>query len=174
MANELLDLIDENDKVIGEVWKNAAHKDPKLIHREVSVILYDEENKILFQKRSNKKKINPSIWTESCSGHVPKGMKPEDAAHIELQEELGFNTKLKYFGTTIAHLPNETHFTYWYVGKYPGKKIKLQKEEVDKAEFLSRSQLEELVKSGERYGPIKYGGYSEDMVEKFWEQIEPK
>lgn len=167
MGDELLDLVDDKDFIIGEVWKSKAHEDPKLIHREIAVIIYDDQGRVLFQKRSSSKKVNPGIWTESCAGHVPKGMKPEDAAHMELKEELGFDTKLKYFGKTLAHLPNETHFTYWFVGKYENERISIQKEEVDKVEFLSQEQLKSLVESGEKYGPTTFGGHSEDMIEKF-------
>ena len=52
---EVLDLVDENDVVIGTVNRQKANKDPKLIHREVAVILIsklvDEKT-----KRSTKKK----------------------------------------------------------------------------------------------------------------------
>ena len=174
MSDELLDLVDEKDQVVGEVWKSKAHKNPSLLHREVAVIIFDGKNRILFQKRSNNKKINPSIWAESCAGHVPKGMKPLNAAHMELQEELGFDTVLKYYSKTLAHLPNETHFTYWFIGKYPNKEIKSQREEVDQVKFLSQTQLKRLVKSGEKYGPTTYGGHPEDMVEKYWSQIKSR
>jgi isopentenyl-diphosphate delta-isomerase len=170
MSDELLDLVDEKDRVIGEVWKSKANADPKLLHRELCVIIYDDKGRILFQKRSSLKKVNPSVWAESCAGHVPQGIKPLAAAHKELLEELGFDTRLRYFGKTQALLPYEAHFTYWYVGKYPGKRIRIQKEEVDKVKFLSRVQLKRLIESGEKYDPIKYGGHSEDMVAKFWEK----
>ena len=49
MADELLDLVNEDDDIIGEVWKSTAHKDPKLIHREISVIISYTKNKVLFQ-----------------------------------------------------------------------------------------------------------------------------
>ena len=35
---EVLDLVDENDVVIGTVNRQKANKDPQLIHREVAVI----------------------------------------------------------------------------------------------------------------------------------------
>ncbi|KKT67379.1 MAG: Nudix hydrolase 3 [Candidatus Woesebacteria bacterium GW2011_GWC2_45_9] len=169
MADELLDLVDRNDRVIGKLWKSVAHKNPELIHREVAIIIYNDKGKVLFQKRSKSKKVNPGIWTESAAGHVPKGMKPIDAAHMELLEELGFETKLKFFGKTLAHMPSETHFTYWFVGEFPkGAKIKLQKDEVERVSFLSPQKLKKLIESGETYDPQGTAGQPKDMVKEFW------
>jgi isopentenyldiphosphate isomerase len=52
MVDELLDLVDESDQIIGELWKSKAHKGPKLIHREVAIIIHNDKSKVLFQKRS--------------------------------------------------------------------------------------------------------------------------
>lgn len=169
---ELLDLVDKDDKIIGTIKKKEANQNPKLLHREVAVIIYDSERKILFQQRSKKKLVNPGVWTESCAGHVPKGITHEKAAHMELKEELGFATKLRFIGKTLASLPNETHFTYWFAGKFPkGVKIKIEPREVDQVKFLSKKELGKLISSGEKYGPKKYGGHSKDMIEELWKQI---
>jgi len=172
MADELLDLVDESDQIIGDLWKSKAHKNPKLIHREVAIIIHNDKGKVLFQKRSKTKKVNPGIWAESVAGHVPKGMKPTDAAHMELKEELGFDTELAFFGKTLARMLSETHFTYWFTGKYPkDAKIKLQKDEVEKVSFLSPEEFKKLIKSGEIYDPQGLGGQPKDMVKEFWKKI---
>jgi isopentenyl-diphosphate delta-isomerase type 1 len=166
---EILDLVDEEDVVIGMVEKGKANKNPNFFHREVAIIIYNGQKRVLFQQRSKKKAVNPGIWTESCAGHVPKGMTPEAAAHLELQEELGFDTKLRYVGKTLAKLPYESHFTYWFVAKFPkGAKIKIEPVEVEQVKFLTRAGLEKLIASGEKYDAIKYGGHPKDMIQEFW------
>jgi isopentenyldiphosphate isomerase len=57
MSDELLDLVNSKDQVIGEIWKSDAHKDPQSIHREISVIVVNHDNKVLFQKRSKRKRL---------------------------------------------------------------------------------------------------------------------
>jgi isopentenyldiphosphate isomerase len=172
MADELLDLVNERDEIIGEVWKIKANQDPKLIHREVAVIVYNNKGEVLFQKRSHLKMVNPGIWAETVAGHVAKGENPLVTAHRELKEEVGFDTHLKLFEKTLAYAPNETHFTYWYTGKFPkNAKISLQKEEVDKALFLSPKELQKLIKSGETYNPIHTGGQPKDVVKEFWRKL---
>lgn len=49
---EILDLVDENDEVIGKVGKSEANSDLKLIHREIGVLIYDGRKRVLFNKRS--------------------------------------------------------------------------------------------------------------------------
>jgi 8-oxo-dGTP pyrophosphatase MutT (NUDIX family) len=95
-------------------------------------------------------------------------MNPIDAAHKELLEELGFDTKLEFFTKTISHLPWETHFTYWFTGRYYNGKIKVQKEEVDELKFLSEVELKEMIQNGEIYDPVNLAGYPEDIVKRFW------
>jgi isopentenyl-diphosphate delta-isomerase len=169
MADELLDLVNEKDEIIGEIWKNEANQNPKLIHREVAVIIYDNQYRVLFQKRSKLKKVNPGVWAETVAGHVGKGEDPLAAAHRELKEEVGFDTKLNFFEKTLAKPKNETHFTYWYIGRFPqDTKISLQKEEVEKTLFLSPEELQKLIESGEVYNPILTGGQPKDMIKEFW------
>ena len=164
--DELLDLVDENDEVIGEVWKSKANSNPGLFHREISVYIFDDENKMLMGQRSFCKKVYPGIWAESAAGHIGKGELPEAAAHRELKEEMGFDTELKYLKKVLWHYPNETHFTYCYVGKYNEEKIEFQKEEIENVRFTSKEEYDGLYTNPDKY--IKDGM---EFVKKIWELI---
>ncbi|MBI2464519.1 NUDIX domain-containing protein [Candidatus Shapirobacteria bacterium] len=142
--DELLDLVNEKDEVIGEVLKSKANSDPKLIHREILVYIFDDENRMLMQQRSFNKKVYPGVWAESCAGHVGKGEDPENAAHRELVEELGFDTKLFFFVKRILRYSNETHISYCYLGVYSGQEIKFQKEEVEGVRFTREDEVDGL------------------------------
>jgi isopentenyl-diphosphate delta-isomerase len=144
--DELLDLVDENDNVIGIITKARANNNTQTIHREIRIILYDEQGRILLQQRSPKKKVYPGVWAEACQGHVPCGMSYEEATHKELQEELGFDTDLEYLGKTLIEFPNERHFAAWFIGVYRGEKIKLEKEEVVCIRFVGKDDLVNLKK----------------------------
>jgi len=117
--DELLDLVNEKDEVIGEVWKSQANSDSKVIHREISVMIVDVQGKILLQQRSKQKLKKPGFWTTSCAGHVGKGESTELAAHRELKEELGFDTELKLVKKMLERLETETRFDYFYIGNSP-------------------------------------------------------
>ncbi len=142
--DELLDLVNEKDEVIGEVWKSKANSDPNVIHREISVYIFDNENRMLMGQRSFSKLVYPGVWGESAAGHIGKGEEPEVAAHRELKEEMGFDTELKFLKKVLTKFSNETHFTYCYVGLYKGEKIVFQKEEVEEVRFTKRDEFDGL------------------------------
>ena len=64
---EILDLVNENDEVVGEIEKEIANSDPNLIHREISVYVFDNENRLLMGQRSLKKKVYRGMGRK-CSG----------------------------------------------------------------------------------------------------------
>jgi len=163
-AEEILDLVDENDNVIGSVSAPEANSNPNLIHREVAVIIYDEKNRILLQKRRMDMPVAPGIWTISAAGHINKGTTLLEAAHEELREELGFDTELEFLEKTLDKRPNETRFFYWYKGKFSkNSKIKTQAKEVADAKFVAKEDLEKFQKEGNEIGDI-----SLDQIKKFW------
>jgi isopentenyl-diphosphate Delta-isomerase len=160
---EILDLVNIKDKVIGEIAKGKANSDPSVIHREIAIIVYDRNNKILIQKRSMKKVVDPGLWTISVAGHIPRGMLPEKAAHMELKEELGFDTKLEFINKKLIHYENETHFAYLFKGLYNGQKIKIEKAEVDQVKFISRKDFKIMQNAGEEFEP-----HSVIRMNSFW------
>lgn len=162
--DEILDLVNENDEIIGEVEKDVANSDAKLIHREISVYVFDNENRLLMGQRSLKKKVYPGVWGESAAGHVDKGELPEAAAHRELKEEMGFDTTLTFLKKSLTKFSNETHFTYYYIGKYNGENISFQKEEIEQVRFTKRDEFDSLYTNPDEF--IKKGI---QIVKEIWD-----
>jgi len=163
MTDELLDLVDENDNVIGEVLMNQANRDPNLIHRESGVLLFDGRRKLLLQQRSFKKTVSPGVWEVTAAGHVTKGLTPIEAAHKELKEEIGFDTELKFIEKHKVKQSNETHLTYFYLGKYTGQRVITNKDEVEAARLFSQEGFDDLQFSG-----VPVGQASANMIRRFW------
>lgn len=161
--DEILDLVDENDRIIGEVRRDKANVNPALTHREVWMLIYGEKNRLLFQQRSKKKKFRPGFWAESCAGHVPKGEEPDKVAHNELREELGFDTELTFVEKIKDRRPTETRFVYFYIGPYRGEKIMLNPHEVEQVGFFAPKDYKNLLKSGGHFG-----GLAHKLVKRFW------
>jgi isopentenyl-diphosphate delta-isomerase type 1 len=149
--DEIVDVVNEDDEIIGQSTKGEVNSNPTLIHREIGVLIYDDQGRLLIQQRSRKKKLMPYYWIISVAGHVPSGMEPEDAAHMELREELGFDTKLVFYEKTLLKYPNETHFAYGYLGKIPkGTKVVVDPHETERCKFVTAQDLEAMIKSGEK------------------------
>ena len=152
--DEVIDLVDKNDNIIGETTKGEANSNPKLFHREIGIIIYDDTRRampagrqVLIQRRSLKKKNYPGAWAPSCAGHIPKGMSPLEAAHKELKEELGFDTELTFIYKGLFREPHETQFVYVYLGKYPdGVNIIPAPEEVIDTKFVTEKEYRAIPK----------------------------
>lgn len=145
--DELLDLVNEKDEVIGEVWRSEATGNVNKIVREVAILIFNKNNEILLQRRSLNKKGYPGYWVISASGHVDKGMSPGDAAKKEVVEELGININLKLLDKKLMRYPTDSAFAYRYIGEYNENNFVIQKEEVEEAKFFSKEEFEELVKT---------------------------
>jgi isopentenyl-diphosphate Delta-isomerase len=85
---ELLDIIDYTGKTVGFADRDTVHK-LGLRHKEITVIGVLPDNKIVFQKRSMSKKINPGGVVTFVGGHVSKDEDIKNAAIKEIQEESG-------------------------------------------------------------------------------------
>jgi len=160
---EILDLVDEQDRVLGQVVRAEAHQDPKLIHREIGIILVNSQKQIMLQKRSQYKTVNPSTWSITA-GHVPAGQDPSQVAHQELAEELGFDTELIFLVKRLNTYSWESHFMYYYLGLYNEEPISLSEAEVEKVQLFSQDELAKLVASSEKVNPTHL-----PLFENFWQ-----
>jgi isopentenyl-diphosphate Delta-isomerase len=167
-TDELLDLVNDQDEVIGEVWRNIANRNPELIHREIGVILYTTDGKLLMQQRAATKKVGPNYWTMAAEGHIPRGDTALAAAHMELTEELGFDTKIEYWDKDLVHQEHETHFTHWFIGKYENQPLRLQESEVQGTRFLAESEFDEFVANNLVHE------YTRHRCRLFWQEYLPK
>jgi len=166
-GDEILDLVDENDQVIGEVEKSRANLNPSLIHREVAHAIFDSSKRILLQRRSSIKKLDPGQW-EVCSGHVAKGESPQEAANRELKEELGLGLQSVYVDKVLESFSNETHFMYWFLTRYNGEAIKIDSAEVSEYGFFTRQQFDELIAG---HPGLQKHAKGIGIIRKVWETL---
>ena len=90
MPEEIFDVVDERDHVIGRKPRNEVHR-LGLMHRAVHVLVFNPCGEIFLQKRSMQKDRQPGVWDSSASGHVDSGEDYDSCALRELGEELGFS-----------------------------------------------------------------------------------
>lgn len=146
--DEVFDVVDENDNVIGKATRREVHKNKKLIHRSIGVAIFNIQGKIYLQQRSATKDKDPLLWTVGCSGHVESGDNYEETAKRELTEELGINVPIKFYKKYICRAPWETEMQMIFKAIYEGP-FKLNKKEIMQGKFFTRKELNDLVKKGE-------------------------
>src|SRR6202012_5546052 len=88
MSEEIFDIVDEQDRVIGQRSRREVHA-TGLRHRAVHVLVFDDQGRIFLQKRSMSKDTHPGVWDSSASGHVDAGEDYDTCAMRELREEIG-------------------------------------------------------------------------------------
>lgn len=88
MTEEIFDVVNERDEVIGAQPRSEVHR-LGLMHRAVHVLVFNASGDIFLQKRSMKKDRQPGLWDSSASGHVDRGEEYDACAIREVREELG-------------------------------------------------------------------------------------
>ena len=90
-SEDLLVLVDEQDRELGTATKRRAHAEG-LLHRAFSVVLIrDGKNgpQLLLTKRAEGKYHSGGLWTNSCCSHPRAGEAVMQAASRRVREELG-------------------------------------------------------------------------------------
>lgn len=89
MSNEIFDVVNGRDEVVGRRTRAEVHR-LGLLHRAVHVLVFNSEGELFLQKRSMRKDRQPGVWDSSASGHVDSGENYDACAARELREELGW------------------------------------------------------------------------------------
>jgi isopentenyl-diphosphate delta-isomerase type 1 len=88
MSEEIFDIVNERDEVIGRMPRRQVHREGRK-HRAVHVLVFGGDGRVFLQKRSMSKDTFPGVWDSSASGHVDSGEDYDACAARELKEELG-------------------------------------------------------------------------------------
>ncbi|MBW2112139.1 MAG: nucleoside 2-deoxyribosyltransferase [Deltaproteobacteria bacterium] len=161
MEEELLDIIDEDNQVVGKATKTDAHRQG-LKHRVGAVLLKRKDGRYLIPTASELK-VEKGLLYHSAAGHVLSGESYGDAARRELLEETGVMAgQLKQMGY------------FWFQKDYPTRKererfeiykaayshemgpVRLNEEQVNET-WLHEAELKEIYNSRPEKlsGPLK-------------------
>ncbi len=140
---ELLYNVDEQDKVIGPVERDRAHKEG-LLHRSAIVFLLRPDGTILIQHRSPAKKTFPDCTDCSCTFHVGFGESYEQSAKRELMEETGTTRPVRYIGKFHHHDKPENQMVAVFVST-SDEQIHIAKEESTGFRFVTKREVDRIV-----------------------------
>ncbi|MEC8884404.1 MAG: isopentenyl-diphosphate Delta-isomerase, partial [Bacteroidota bacterium] len=122
MKEELVILVDENDRQVGLMPKMEAHE-KALLHRAFSVFVFNDQNQLMIQRRAAHKYHSPGLWTNTCCSHQREGETNIEAGKRRLMEEMGFTTSLTENISFIYKAPfdnglTEHEYDYILLGDY--------------------------------------------------------
>lgn len=142
---EYLDLVDENDNVIGKEDRNIIYKNEWRNFRVINIMITTSDNKIIVPKRSGNRRVFPNCYDCSVGGHVSSGETYEYAAYRELEEELGItNVKLEEIGYFKPYELNTSAFSKMYKLKYDGK-LNYDKDGIQEIYYMTKEEIRKLI-----------------------------
>ncbi len=146
--SEIFDVVNFNDEVIGRATRRECNSNPDLIHRSVFVLIYNNKNQLLWQKRSETKDTSPGEWVTSASGHVNSGDGYYETAVREVREELGVDLDMEFLGKFLFHYPNENEYSAIFRA-YSDGPFDFNREEISEIRFMTLSEILGKEKAGE-------------------------
>lgn len=159
MAEELIEVLNENGIKTGEILPRSIVHKRGVWHRIIVVAILNEKNEILIQQRSHNKDKNPDMWDISVTGNITVGQDSLTTAIREIKEEIGVRLDesiewkdLRYiFSYKKQQRVNENHFDSqfydFFILRKNGlkeKDIKMQESEVQAIRFVSINEINEM------------------------------
>lgn len=151
---EYLDLVDENDNVIGKEDRDEIYRKGLRNFRVINIMIFTTDHKIIVPQRSADRRVFPNCYDCSVGGHVSSGETYEQAAYRELKEELGItNVKLEEIGYFKPYDIDTSAFSKMYKLVYD-KKLNYDKKGIKQIFYMSKEEVEKLVNDS----PEKFKG----------------
>ena len=145
VSQEMLDVVDAEDKVIGIKTRGEVHN-LGLMHRSVHILVFNSQDELFIQKRSQSKDSNPGLWDSSAAGHLECGERYSDCASRELAEELAIavTAPLDFlFRLSASRQTGMEHCSvYRCINDGP---FQLQPEEIDEGKWVSIAHMDKRV-----------------------------
>lgn len=155
MQEEIIDLVDTTNNIIGQINKKDAHILGKW-HRTVCFLLVDSKKKLIyFQDKSNRSKFEShDFFVKLNGGHLLTGESPEQGIR-ELKEELGitispdniFPIGIDQTSVDLSADYKIREFRYYFIVDVDNvlDKLKFQDKEVSSVIYFNPNHALELV-----------------------------
>ena len=148
MERNIIVAVNEQDEEIGLFDKLKVHKDG-ILHRAVSVFIFNNEGEWLIQRRAEQKYHSASLWSNTACSHPIKGEATLASAERRLVEEMGLELSLeKLFSFQYkAEFNNgliENELDHVFVG-YTQESPNLNPEEVSEYRWMTTFELEKEI-----------------------------
>ena len=146
VSHELLDVVDENDRVVAVKTRGEIHA-RGLMHRAVHILLFNSRGELFLQKRSMLKDEQPGKWDSSAAGHVDSGEAYIDCARREIGEELGIaaDGKLQELFKLPANAATGFEHCMIYRYRHDGP-LRLDPDEIDDGRWLDPTEMDAAVR----------------------------
>jgi isopentenyldiphosphate isomerase len=137
MREEIFDIVNQRDEVIGQERRSEVHR-RGLRHRSVHVLVFNAAGRVFLQKRSVRKDTFPGAWDSSASGHLDQGETYDACAVRELREELGWELRAPPQRLLRIEACEETGWEFVWVYRCQAEgPFQLHPEEIERGEWFA-------------------------------------
>lgn len=154
-ADEIIDIVDENDRVVGQATRGEAYA-KGLRHRAAFILARDAEDRVFVHRRTATKLVFPSYYDMFVGGVVGTGETYDEAALREAEEELGVSGLPRPVPLFSFLYDNADGGEGWWQRVYEVRcvlPVSPQAEEIDWHAFLTEEELDRrLARSAEDGG----------------------
>lgn len=148
-----LDIVNNDDEVIGSATAAECHSNPKLIHRVAHFTVVDGmAQKILISQRSPTVKFDSGMWC-FMGEHLLQGDEYPAAVYRGINDELHLhqNEEIGEWCHTIFHQEQQTEFARFFVVYYKEGTIEPNPAEIAQVKWVT---LEELSANKAQYSKM--------------------
>ncbi len=145
---EWLPMVDESGKITGQAPRSVFHSGTKMLHPVVHMHVIHPEGKLLLQKRSLDKLIQPGKWDTSVGGHIGIGETLDEALKRETSEEIGIKEFSAAFVKSYrweTEVEAELVYLFVCIDQVHGP---FQSNEADELKFWSKREMEKNTGTG--------------------------
>lgn len=150
--DELLDLVNNNDQVIGTLPRSQVYAQVLHNFRAISALIVNQQGQLWIPRRTAHKKVSPLHLGFSVGGHVSSGETYNQSFERELQEELNLNladVRYKKLGLLTPHEHGTATFVTVYL-IFTNQVPNYNREDFISYSWLTPRQLMEKVLHGEK------------------------
>ncbi len=150
--DELLDLVNNNDQVIGTLTRSQVYAQGLHNFRAVSALIVNQQGQLWIPRRTAHKKVSPLHLGFSVGGHVSSGETYDLSFERELQEELNLNLadmRYKKLGLLTPHEHGTATFVMVYL-IFTNQVPNYNREDFISYSWLTPRQLMEKILHGEK------------------------
>ena len=102
MMSERVILVDTSDNEVGSMSKVDAHRGEGVLHRAFSILIFDDSDRLLLQKRAADKITFPNVWANTVCSHPLADRNENDSSELgsgaiiaairKMEQEMGIDT----------------------------------------------------------------------------------
>ena len=146
-ADELVDVVDEHDRVVRVVTRGEMRSD-RLRHRTVFIVVVNSSGDVLVHRRADHKDVWPGRWDLAAGGVLASGEGYDKGAGRELAEELDIvEVALERLGSGTYEDHDVAEIATVYRARWDGP-VHFADVEVAEARWMTREELQRSVSGG--------------------------